>query len=269
MRTFVTFISLLLFVNIYGQKENDSWCQWHKNGSADLKMPDNSYGYFKKGNFLYYLSNDNDNIYIDIKIEDSGIQNKILQEGLNVWINPNGKSVKKTGLRFPIGAKYAGIKRMKDSGNIKTGSPFSMANTIELIGFPESKPKLIPSGSADGISGSVKYDNDGVLFYNMKIPLSELDLKAEKSGTGVVPFSLGIEYGAAPESGEAQTIRRPADTETAVVPSSGGRGGRGGGGRSGGGAAGGAMPKPSVSAAQTAETSIVLWLKDISLTKAN
>jgi hypothetical protein len=232
-------------------------------------MPNNNYGYFKKGNFLYYLSNDNDNIYIDIKIEDSGIQNKILQEGLNVWFNPNGKSVKKTGLRFPIGAKYAGIKRMKDSGNIKPGSPLSMTNTIELIGFSESKPKLIPSESADGISGSVKYDNDGVLFYNLKIPISELDLKGEKSGAGVVPFSLGIEYGAAPESGEAQTSQRPSVTETAVVASGGGRGGRGGGGRSGGGAASSTMPRPTAPASQAAEPSIVLWLKNISLTKAN
>jgi hypothetical protein len=271
MRTLVVFISLLLFADLYSQKDNESWCQLHKAGSDGLKKDDDSYGFFKKGNFRYYLSNDNDNLYVDMKIEDSGVQNKILQEGLTVWISPNGKNVRKTGLRFPIGAKSSRGHRADSNGNgINSDSPLAMANTIELIGLSSSGPEMVPAGSHEGLSGSVKYDNDGILFYNLKIPLSEFNLKVEKSGSDAIPFSLGIEYGGSKASGEGQKIQAPPAADPVGMPSRSGRGGgsRGGGGRGGSGSAGGGMQSKSF-ANQAVELSIALWIKNIRLATQN
>ena len=139
-------ITLLSTVSIYCQKNDESWSRWHASGSDDMNLSADSYGFFKKGNFYYYLGNDDHDLFIDLKIEDSGVQYKILQEGLSVWINADGKSIKKTGVRFPIGVKYSKAAMMRSAGkNLNPESPISMANTIELIGFPDSLPKLIPA----------------------------------------------------------------------------------------------------------------------------
>jgi hypothetical protein len=47
-----------------------------------------------KSGFYCFISNDNDNIYVDMKVEDSKIQNRILTEGLTIWINMEGREEK-------------------------------------------------------------------------------------------------------------------------------------------------------------------------------
>ena len=269
MKKFVPLFVFLIGLNLYGQKENESWCRWRAGGDGELNIPDDGYSFFKKGNFSYYLSNDDNSLYVDLKIEDSGVQFKILQEGVIVWINTDGKSAKKTGLRFPVGAKYAKLMKISGQGsNLNSNSPLALANVIQLIGFPESSPKIIPAENNESFSGSVKYNNNGVLLYNLKLPLSDLNLKETgNQKTGFI--TIGIEYGAPPSAGSAVQKPSPAAGQSADMPSGGSRGGgtRGGGGRSGGGIPGGGMqggPPP-----QTGESSMILWLKNITIAAQN
>ena len=81
--------------------------RWH-NGGTELKIPSDKYSYFKKGKLYYFFSNDIDNIYVDMKIDDPGVQTRILKQGLTVWINMDGKQIKKMGIRFPIGSQHSG-----------------------------------------------------------------------------------------------------------------------------------------------------------------
>jgi uncharacterized membrane protein YgcG len=278
MKKIVVIVALLLGVSLYGQKKGgESWCRWHAEGPAELSIPADNYEFFKKGNFYYYLSNDDRDLYINLKIEDSGVQYKILQEGMNVWINPEGKNIKKTGFRFPVGAKYSkAIMARTPVNNANPDSPLAMANTIELIGFPPSRPRMVPADGSENLKGSVNYSKDGDLFYSLCIPLAEINMNDGSGGKSVPPFSIGIEYGVPPENPNAKPRQAPqAQGQADNFSSASGRGGgsRGGGGRGGGRSSGASMPMGGIGGGprppEPSEASTILWVKNITIATQN
>lgn len=74
----------MLFVisGLNGQKGTLNLSKWHL--SNEVKASD--YQLINKVKLYCFLSNDNDNIYIDMKVEDAGVQDRILKEGLTIWI---------------------------------------------------------------------------------------------------------------------------------------------------------------------------------------
>jgi hypothetical protein len=148
-----------------------------------------------KSGFYCFISNDNDNIYIDMKVEDSKIQNRILTEGLTIWINMEGREEKKLGIRFPLGSQ---------------NNLLAMANTIEILGFINEQQRRFPAENPDNFRGSIKIDAAGTLFYKMVMPVVKLPVRNAKKGIGASPFSLGIEYGSGPETNNRVENRGPA-----------------------------------------------------------
>lgn len=273
MRKIVTLIALAFILNAYGQDEKSYQSHWFSPERNIHQMSNDSYVFFKKGNFLYYVSNDNENLYIDIKIEDSGVQSRILQEGLTVWLNADGKQRKEVGIRYPLGAKFTDGPGRRNQGNSASVSPLAKANTIQLIGFPGDGQNMIPAKNDDNFSGSLEYDQDGNLFYNLRLPISRLSLIAAEGGAGFEPSTIGIEYGGMPEMGNKSNGQAPPQISE-DMPSGGRGGGGGGGGRGGsgggggggrGGSGGGMGAGPSGPSAPIAEASRLLWIKKVSL----
>jgi hypothetical protein len=271
MRKIVTFIALTVFLNAYGQDDKSYQSHWHSPDKNTRLISDDSYGFFRKGNFLYYISNDNENLYIDIKIKDSGVQSSILQEGLTIWFNADGKQHKEVGIRYPLGAKFADGPGKRNQGNSVSASPLSKANTIQLIGFPGEGQNMIPAKNDDSFSGSLEYDLDGNLFYNLRLPIKRLSLITAEGGAGFELPTIGIEYGGMPEMGN-KPGGQSAPRIIEEIPSrgrggsGGGRGGSGGGGRGGsGGSGGGIGAGPSGPSTPIAEASKLLWIKKVSL----
>jgi hypothetical protein len=265
MRKIVTLIAFVFFMNAYGQDEKSYQSHWRDASSNTFKMPDDNYAVFKKGNFLYYISNDKENIYVDLKIEDSGVQFKILQEGLTVWFNADGKLRKDVGFRFPIGAKFSTGPGMRNSGPSVSVSPLAMANTIRLIGLKGAESNMIPAKNNDNFSGSIQYDEAGNLFYTLRMPISKLSLITPEGGAGFEPSTIGIEYGGMPQMGNKPGGQSPPQMSN-DMPS----GGRGGGGRGGSGGGRGGSGRsigsgPTAPPAPAAETSKLIWIKKISL----
>lgn len=271
MKKIVTLVAFVFFLNAYGQDEKSNQSHWRSPDINTRLISDDSYGFFRKGNFLYYISNDKENLYIDIKIKDSGVQSSILQEGLTVWFNADGRQHKDVGIRYPLGAKFADGPGRRNQGNSTSASPLSKANTIQLIGFPGEGQNMIPAKNDDNFSGSLEYDQDGNLFYNLRLPISRLSLIASEGGAGFDPSTIGIEYGGMPEMGNKPSGQAPPRMVEEMPSggrggSGGGRGGSGGGGRGGSGASGGGMGAgPSGPSAPIAEVSKLLWIKKVSL----
>jgi len=236
-----------------------------------MNLPDDKYSYDNKGKLYYILSNNHDNIFLDIKIEDPAIQNRILKEGLTVWINMDGKTLKILGLRFPIGSQYvgglnrSGLSENKINSDGSLITPLSLANTIELIGFTSEEIRRFPSENADSFNGSVKYNDEGILFYIMKMPISKLPVRNSKEGDGTMPFNFGIEYGAPP------SMNSPGGPGAPAGPSGGrSQGGSSGGSRSGGSASGsrgmgGGRPGAGSGSSQNVMPPVLFWIKNISL----
>jgi hypothetical protein len=236
MKRFVVLLSVIISTNLSAQKGKFYINSWHQSSANKMNIPSEKYSYFDKGKLFYYLSNDNENVYVDIKVDEPSVQNRILKEGLTIWINMDRKLTKKMGVRFPIGSEYASDHKkgslhegeINPDGSLVT--PLTMANTIELVGFKGEDSRRFPSDNADTFRGSVRYDSKGTLHYNLTMPIDKLPLRNSKDGNGAMPFILGIEYGAPPVySDNRLTMAPPPPYGSASSKSRGGS--RGGGSR--------------------------------------
>jgi hypothetical protein len=197
MKSSLLILSLIFCSALSGQKGNTNICRWHSNAGTTTA----DYIAINRTGLSYSLSNDNDNIYLDIKVADAEEQNMILRNGLVIWINMDGKKNRKLGVRYPVGSRNITTRRGDNSQSgdraqqALPGNPLTMANTIELIGFINETQRRFPSENPDNFRASVKFDAEGALVYNMLMPLVKLPLRNTKNGSGSVPFTLGIEYG--------------------------------------------------------------------------
>jgi hypothetical protein len=201
MKSFLIILLFFLCPCLFGQNGNTNTSRWHNNGN-----PESSYYKSARNNRLqYFLSNDNDNIYIDLKIIDTDSQGLILKEGLIIWIDMDGKSQKKMGIRYPVGSQnQVSFNRTGKSDIVQNhgddgSSILKLANTIELIGFISEQERRFSSDNPDNFRGSVRYDEESTLHYIMVMPLAKLPVRNSKEGNGAMPFALGIEYGFPPE----------------------------------------------------------------------
>lgn len=272
MKTLIFILSLLICTSLNAQKGSLNESRWHLND----EVQSSDYQPINKAKLYCFLSNDNDNIYIDIKIADAGVQNRILKEGLIIWINMDGKSAKKMGVRYPIGSQNPVGRNKPDYSENTTNqdrslvSPLSLANTIELIGFINEEVRHFPSQNSDNFRGSVKYDKEGILYYKMVMPIAKLPVRNSKQGNGAMPFAIGIEYGSSTSVNKSGNQMSPPPSSS--FSSGGSRGGVSGGGRSGGGGRagrGGGIPanaaETSSNSDQPAITPVLKWIKDIKL----
>jgi len=267
MKSSLLILSFFLCLAANAQKGNLNESRWHTGDDAGKS----DYVTLKKSGVSYFLSNGNDNIYLYLRIEGAEVQNMIIRQGMVLWIDMEGKLRKKLGVRFPVGSQKQ-LAHSKASqlelttnpdGSPKT--PLSMANTIELIGFTGEQERHFPSENADNFSATVKYDNDGVLCYKMRMPVAKLPVRNTKEGNGAMPFTLGLEYGFASE------INKPGPSMNQAASSDNQSAGSRGGGRSGGGRSGRGGRMAIGSIGNNHETheneagSELLWIKDIKL----
>jgi hypothetical protein len=203
MKTYTVLISFFVCLNLNAQKGRLILSRWHENGNGneDINVSSDKYTYYEKGKLYYFLSNDNANVYIDMKFTDPEVQNRILNEGLTIWINMESKPSKKLGVRYPIGSQNTGShsKPKLPDVNIKADGSHvpavSLSNTIELIGFTSEEARRFPADNADNFRGSVKVGIEGVLHYRLIMPIAKLPVRNSKDGHGAMPFNFGIEYG--------------------------------------------------------------------------
>jgi hypothetical protein len=270
MKLVVTISALIVCLNLSAQKEEPLRIKWHDNSSGTSVLSSSEYVSAKKGMVLYCLTNDENNIYVDIKITESIEQNKVLQMGLILWVNTDGKSRKILGIRYPIGAKFSRQNMGRgESQGLNQESPLSLANSIELIGFKDILPNKFPSTNSDNFRGFIKYDSDGNLLYSMTIPISKLPAGDKTSEGKTFPLNLAIEYGAPPQyvsqSGKSSGYTPPPKITGSRGRSSGGSGGGSRGG-SGGGSTGG-RTTANASGSQDVPKSEIIWIKNITLSE--
>lgn len=263
MRFKIFFVTFLLCLSGKAQKENLNVSKWRPDPDQDLNIATAEYGSAKKGKVLYYLSNDENNLFVDMKITETLEQNRILKMGLTVWIDMDGKTHKDMGIKYPLGTMQS---RPKGQGNfgeaLNTASPLAQANTIELIGFENVETLRFPSDNADNIRGSVKYDAEGNLIYRLVIPLSRIPLRNDASGQRMMPFTIGIEYGVPPTvKGVGGPSRNPSDMVGMVHKARGAS-------RNPIGTRSSVPPGASVGATATRtneEPPVIIWMKNVTL----
>ena len=223
MKSYFLIISILLSGGLNAQKRNLNLSSWHQSD----KIESSYYMPAGKSGLYCFISNDNDNMYIDMKVEDRKIQKRILTEGLTIWINMDAREEKKMGIRFPLGSRnQAGRKKTGQEENTPARAEsienlLTMANTIEILGFISEQQRRFPAENRDSFRGSVKLDEGGNLYYKLIMPVAKLPLRNSRDSHGAMPFILGIEYGSLPVTNKSDVNRGPAPSSMFHSGSSG------------------------------------------------
>jgi hypothetical protein len=180
----------------------------------------------KKGEFYYHLSNDKNNLYIQLKFENPDVVRKVVAFGLTVWIDPNAKGKNELGIQYPEGR----IKKMREkrsgSQGMTSGQNYSNRNQMraenmnpaqqrrsqlerierlnkmfivnnfngELKGFDKNGLHDRYFGRGD-IHALVQMNEKGGLVYEAVIPLKSIFKNPEKYLKKQTPFSLVFETG--------------------------------------------------------------------------
>jgi hypothetical protein len=188
----------------------------------------------------YTLANDQENLYVAIRINDRLEQARIINAGITLSIDPKGKKKETFTITFPLsepGSKPQFGFRKNDNGELTQQDRDELAHerlttlrNIKVTGFKDIEYDMITTSNTYGIKAAINYDADGNLVYEAAIPLKFFHVDSPSKNEWAFNFKInGMQKIASSGQG--------GDTQGGGMGS--GRGGRGGGGMGGGGRMGG------------------------------
>lgn len=127
---------------------------------------------------IYCIANDTSNLYICIKAIDQAQQMKIIQGGMEIWIDDKMKRNKTTGIKFPLGGSIGQVppeqNRGPDSKQMHLQAKLKMM-TMELTGFRDEFNGKRNIYSDIPIKPVIDWDNKDDLIYELAIPFAALN----------------------------------------------------------------------------------------------
>ncbi|MBD1394035.1 hypothetical protein [Mucilaginibacter glaciei] len=188
----------------------------------------------------YTLANDQENLYVAIRISDRTEQARILNAGITISIDPKGKKKEAFTMTFPLsdpGTKTQLGYRKDDNGDLSQQDRdelmrerITTLRNIKVTGFKDVAYEMITTSNTYGFKAAVDYDKDGKLVCEAAIPLKFFHADSPSKNEWAFNFKInGVQKPAAGGPGG----------ENPGGGMGGGRGGRGGGGGMGGGGMGG------------------------------
>lgn len=109
MKNWLLFILVMGISTSYASMSKKDVLKCEKQ-SASLKIdgridnPSQSWIQDQKEGIDYRLSNDHNNLYIEIKIHNRSAVRKIFAFGFTVWVDPNAKGRNEMGIKYPVGS---------------------------------------------------------------------------------------------------------------------------------------------------------------------
>lgn len=262
MKTLLLLAGFLASMPLSAQKDKAYKCHWHEQGIEDLNSPTAELEYSEKGKFTYLVSNDNENIYVDLRIADRNVQRQLMFSGISLWINTDGKKHRKSGLRYPVMAE-------RRRGSVPAGAGARdnrmVADSLILVGLSDEDELKIAANEKGNYTASLKVQDIQPTFIKFVLPLEKL--KALRESDSDLSVLLGISY-PEPVTGGMGPGAGAGGPPAGDMPAQGGGGGRSGGGRSGGGRSGGSMPRGSgmpSGGAYSSQPLVLVWLDPLEL----
>lgn len=165
----------------------------------------------------YAVDNDKDYLYVALKIDDPRMQMKIMMQGMDMYIDKNGKKRERQGIQFPVKREGSGFEgRGTESGDKRAPDPAEMRERLagnlvflKTFGFEdEDKVQIISQPGSANVS--FHWDDANVMTIEYQVPLS-LFGGAAVSGK---PFGIGWKLYGIDQQQQAQT---PAITSSRIV----------------------------------------------------
>jgi hypothetical protein len=198
------FLAITLFfifqVKMQAQKVSSYDSKWN----PELAFPDdeslfNIMQYDDKSTFMFLISNNEEQLFIELFTSDQATIQKIMRYGLTTWLNSEGKTRKGTGIGFPVAPAENGDHSFrKDKGGDRKAMMMAMMEMkngeMELIGFDgKGSSKIIDPRKDPQFDGKLEMKEGGKLHISLEIPLSKLG--RGKEAANFSPVSLGFETG--------------------------------------------------------------------------
>jgi hypothetical protein len=184
---------------IFAQKISSYESKWYTVLSAnDEEGLINQMQFEDKSKFMFLISNDEKNLYIDLVTDDKAAIQKIMRYGLTTWINPEGKHKKTLGIQFPVGPGENGQPSYRrDKGGDRKEMMMAMLDRknqeMVLIGFDgKGIQKSIDPRIDSTFQGKVDMMEGGKLHVSLEISLSKINRSSDSYN---LPFSAGFETG--------------------------------------------------------------------------
>lgn len=189
----------------------------------------------------YQISNDEKNLYFILRISDMTTQMQIMRFGMELWINPDGKKRKSTGITFPLPMSKEALKERarqprpegQNAPGKEDGATMGQEipiNTRELIltGF------LLENGKQSvkncPIKVALSRDNAKCLIYELAVPFNTFYKESVDQTDAKVKFCFGFVLKTADKKQEEGNV----DAMGGPMGGYGGPGGYGGYGGPGG-----------------------------------
>ena len=215
---------------------------------GDLKDWGDSLRYYNQDKQLNYaLANDQDNLYMAIRINDRSEQIRVLRAGLTLGIDTRGKKKETFTITFPVGDQSPqGIAEntmdLQGGGNdVKQQDREELAKAkltklreIKVTGFKDVESETMTTSNTYGFKVAIDCDKDGSLVYEAAIPLKFFHADALSKNEWAFNFKI---------NGITRPGQDKYNADHEGMTRGGGAGGFAGGGRGGrmGGGRGGRM----------------------------
>lgn len=171
----------------------------------------------KSSGFYYGITNDDQNLYVEVKMEDETLIRKAVALGFKIWIDPDGKGKQVLGINYPQSRMHqlmahhehhqdqgqqpsreltqAEIKKQREEMIQKFNLRYLTGQeTGKLINFEKEGFKDAFFGQGD-INAMIQMDQKGEIVYEAVIPLKSIFKKGAEYLSKDKPFSLILETG--------------------------------------------------------------------------
>ena len=151
----------------------------------------------------YAIDNGNQALFLAINIPDRSIQKKVMQEGMNLYIDTKGKKKENKGIEFPV--------RMEN---------ISSTENMKLFGFDNAEP-FIQNIRTEGTANiAIAWDSSSILHIEYTIPLKLIEKDLSELNNKKISIGWKIEENKMPPSNTIQSSNnttQPVSTSTRLV----------------------------------------------------
>lgn len=155
---------------------------------------ENAISFFdEKSGLMYSVANDKENLYLLIKATEEMAQRKFTGGGVEVWISPDGKEKRKTGIKYPIPLSWEERRAMRERSETREQARQQSRSqgtykTMELRGFENIKNDIYV---IDTLGIKTEYSGEsGNSIVEYKIPFSTFCTSEQVSNDNVIAIGI-------------------------------------------------------------------------------
>jgi len=157
---------------------------------ANLKDWGDSLQYYSTDAGLRYaFTNDKDNIYFAIKLNDLAEAMRVLKAGVTLGIDPKGKKKPNYNITFPLNTQPGTVNKPLQSNSLNGITQadrdelhrelMTSLRGIKVEGFKDIEGDMITTSNTYGIKVAIDYDAKGNLICEAAIPLKFFNVDAK------------------------------------------------------------------------------------------